>query len=385
MSEFITPPFLLNRSTNDNHARMMEILPADIDLSEGGHAWNMTRPTALIAAEICQAILPEIIKLIFPQWSYGQFLDYHANDRGMVRRMATAAVGQLTITGAAGTVIPAGSLFSTASINGSSPVDYETLKGVTIPNSGTVTVDVQCTQGGVIGNTGANTVVLVASRLNGLKSVTNPEPLTGGTDEEDDESLIVRISEFDQSQSDNYVGSVADFKRWATSVDGVGNATVISAQDTTGLVTIIITDGNGAPATEKLCMSVYNHIMRPDNPEERLAPVNALLKVIPPMTIKLSVQATVELTEDATLENVRKAFKAQLELYLPEALDEKEIKYTRVWAALSATEGVNDFTGLQIGLVKDGTVSYGTSNIAISSRELPTISAEDLDLTVGTV
>ena len=385
MAEFTTPSFLLNRSTNDNHAKMREIIPADIDMSEGGHAWNMTRPTALIAAEICQFVLPEVIKLIFPQWSYGQFLDYHANDRGLVRREATAAYGQVTITGAAGSVIPAGSLFSTASINGASPVDYETLEEVTIPETETVTVDVQCTQTGVIGNTGSNTIVLVSSRLTGIKSVSNAEPLTGGTEEEDDEALIQRISEYDRSQGDNYVGSVADYKRWATSVDGVGSATIISAQDTTGLVTIILTDSNGAAATEQLCTAVYNHIMRPDNPDERLAPVNALLSVVPPATMKIGIQATVELTDNATLESVREAFATKLAQYLPRAMDDEEIKYTRVAAALAATEGANDFSGLQIGLITDGAVSYGTSNIPITTRQLPTISIDDLILSAGTV
>lgn len=385
MAEFTTPSFLLNRSTNDNHAKMKEVLPADIDLSEGGHAWNMTRPTALIVAEICQFVLPEVIKLIFPQWSYGEYLDYHANDRGLVRRKATAAVGQVTITGPAETIIPKGSLFSTASVNGAASVNYETLEEVQIPESETVTVDVQCTQTGIIGNTGANTVVLVSSRLTGVKSVTNAEPLTGGTEEEDDESLILRISEYDRSQGDNYVGSVADYKRWATSVDGVGSATIIPAQDTTGLVTIVLTDSNGDPATEQLCISVYNHIMRPDNPDERLAPVNALLSVVPPATLEISIQATVELGNNATLESVKEAFLAQLELYLPVALDEGEIKYTRVAAALAATKGANDFSNLQIGLITDGTVSYGTSNIAITTSQLPTINADDLILTAGTV
>ena len=385
MAEFTTPSFLLNRSTNDNHAKMREIIPADIDMSEGGHAWNMTRPTALIAAEICQFVLPEVIKLIFPQWSYGQFLDYHANDRGLVRREATAAFGQVTITGAAETVIPAESLFSTASINGAPTVDYMTLEEVTIPETETVTVDVQCTQTGVIGNTGANTIVLASSRINGIKSVNNAEPLTGGTEEETDEALIQRISDYDRSQGDNYVGSVSDYKRWATSVDGVGSATIIPAQDTTGLVTIILTDSNGAPATEQLCTAVYNHIMRPDSPDERLAPVNALLSVVPPATMKISILATVELENNATLDSVKEAFAAQLALYLPVALDEGEIKYTRVAAALAATDGANDFSNLQIGLITDGTVSYGASNIPITTSQLPTISTDDLILTAGTV
>ena len=358
-------------------------MPADIDMSEGGHAWNTTRPTAMIVAELCEFILPEVIRLIFPQWSYGEFLDNHAKDRRMARKAANAASGQLLITGTVGSVIPVGSLFSTASINGEPSVDYETLEAAEIPESGSVTVDVQCTQTGIIGNTPAHTIVLVSNNTTGLASVTNPEPLTGGTEEEDDESLIQRIMEYDWSLGDNFVGSVADFKRWAESVPGVGSASVIPAQDTSGLVTIILTDANGDPATEQLCIAVYNYIMRPDSPAERPAPVNALLKVVPPSTMEIIVKATVEITDDATLESVKTAFAAQLAAYLPTALDEKEIKYTRVAAALAATAGANDFADLQIGVKADGT--YGASNIPITAHQLPTVSVEDLILTSGTV
>ena len=385
MSEFKTPSFLENHSTEENHQKMRAIIPEDIDMSEGGHAWNMTRPTAMIVAEVCEFILPEVIKLIFPQWSYGEFLDFHAADRKMTRRSSTAANGKLVITGWKTTHIPAGSLFSTASVNGAPSVQYETMESVTIPESGIVTVAVQCTQHGVVGNTGENTIVLVSNNVTGISSVTNPEPVTGGTEEEDDASLIERILEFDRNQGDNYVGSVSDYQRWATSVDGVGNATIIPAQDESGLVTIILTDGNGDPATEQLCMSVYNHIMRPDSPAERLAPVNAILEVVPPHTMEIGIQATVELSDDATLESVETAFLAQLSLYLPVALDDGEIQYTRVAAALAATAGANDFSGLQIGVKTDGVVSYGTSNIPITTSQLPTIDPEDLVLTAGTV
>ena len=95
--------------------------------------------------------------------------------------------------------------------------------------------------------------------------------------------------------------------------------------------------------------------------------------------------ATVELEEDATIEAVKADFLANLALYLPEALEDKEVKYSRVWAILSATEGVNDFSGLQIGEKTDGVVTYGTSNIAITTSELPTVDTDDLNLTAGTV
>lgn len=391
MAEFTTPEFLLNHSTNENHQKMRAVIPADIDMSEGGHAWNMTRPTALLVAEMCQFVLPEVIKLIFPEFSYREFLDNHAKSRRLSRRSATAASGQITITGKVGTVIPAGSLFSTASVNDEPSVDYETLEEAEITASetdslfGSVTINVKCTQTGIIGNTSPNTVVLVSSRVKGITSVTNIEALTGGTEKEDDESLIERILEYDQSLGDSFVGSAADYKRWATEVPGVGSATIISAQDTTGLVTIVITDANGEPATEQLCSEVYNHIMRPDSPYERLAPINAVIKVEPPATMQISVTAIVELTDSATLDSVKAAFTDRLTAYLPQAMDDGEIKYTRVAAALSASDGVNDYSGLKIGLKNGAVVTYGTSNITITSKQLPTIDLDNLVLTAGTV
>ena len=385
MAEFQTPVFLQNHSPEEVHALMKKILPDDLDMSQGGHAYNLTMPTALVVAEVCEFVLPEVVKLIFPETSYGEFVDSHAKVKGMSRRAASAASGELTITGTPNTVIPAGSLFSTAAVNNEPSVDYRTLDAATIPESGSVIVAVECTQTGIIGNTKENTIVLVSSRLKGITAVTNENPLTGGTEVESDASLIERIVEFNKSQGESYVGSASDYKRWAMSVAGVGSATVLPAQDTSGLVTIIITDANGDPATEQLCTSVYNYIMRPDNPDERLAPINAFLKVSPPNTMQISIKATVELEDEATLEAVRTAYAAQLALYLPEALEDKEIKYSRIWGVLSATAGVNDHSNLQIGLKVGETVTYGTSNIAITSNQLPTIDAEDLILTSGTV
>lgn len=385
MAEFVTPVFLQNHSPEEVFERMKTILPEDLDLSAGGHAWNLTIPTALVVAEVCEFVLPEVIKVIFPEWSYGDFLDNHAKTRGMSRREASAASGYLTITGEVGTVVQAGSLFSTAAVNDEPSVDYKVMKSAKIPDSGTMTVEIQCTQAGIVGNTSPNTIVLVSSRITGIRSVTNAEEVSGGTEQETDESLIQRIADYDQSQDTSYSGSVSDYRRWATSVPGVGSATVIPAQDDTGLVTIVLTDSNGDPATEQLCTTVYNYIMKPDDQENRLAPINANLTVQPPATMAISIEATVELAEGATIESVRDAYMKQLALYLPVALDDGEIKYTRLCAALAAVEGANDFTDLVFCIKSDHSVVYGTSNIAITSNQLPTIAAEDLILSSGTV
>ena len=382
MAEFITPDFLQNHSTDDIHERMLSILPADIDASEGGHVWNLTRPTALIAAELCEFILPNLIMLIFPEWSYGDFLDAHAKARSITRHDAVAATGEITITVNEDTLIPAGSIFSTASINNEPSVDYETLEDVEIPKSGTATVRIQCTQVGIVGNTIENTIIFHSGPIAGITTVTNENPVTGGADDETDEALIERIMEYDRSQNNNFVGSVSDYKRWATSVNGVGNADVIAAQDDSGLVTIILTDANGKAATEKLCEDVYNYIMSPNAPEARLAPINASISVVSPSNMDISIKATVELKEGASIESAKISFVSRLSAYLPDAMKEREVKYTRICAKLSATDGVNDFSNLQIG-VKGGT--YGTSNLQISASVLPEISADDIVFTTGTV
>jgi uncharacterized phage protein gp47/JayE len=379
MTDFQIPSFLQNHSTEENHEKMRAVLPADIDLSEGGHAWNMTRPTALLAAELYEFILPQVIQFILPEYSSGDVLHGHARQRNITQRGATPATGEITITGDAKTIIPAGSLFYTASVNEAPSVEYETTAEAIISDAGSATVEIRCTKAGVVGNTAENTIVFAPAKITGIKSVTNEKEITGGTEAESEESIIARILEYDQTQGDNFVGSYSDYKRWAMSVDGVGNVAVIPAQDDSGLVTLVISDSNGDPATEQLLDKVYNYIMGPDDPEKRLAPINALLSVLAPATMTIAIKATVALKEDATTESAKLSFISKLTEYLPVAMEEKEIKYTKIFSALSAADGVSDFSGLLIG-VKGG--SFGTSNIKIETMSLPEISADDIEFTV---
>lgn len=382
MDNFTIPSFLQNHGTDENHEKMKAVLPADIDLSAGGHAWNMTRPTALIVAEICEFILPQVVRYILPEYSSGEVLMGHARQRNITRRGATTATGEITITGAENTVIPAGSVFSTASINDEPAVEYETIAKVTIPSGGSVKAEIRCMTAGINGNTPENTIIFAPVKITGITSVTNEEAITGGTEAESEESIIERILEYDRTQGDNFVGSVSDYKRWATSVDGVGSAAVIPAQDDSGVVTIVISDTNGDPATEQLIDKVYNYIMNPDNPEKRLAPINAILSVLAPSTMTIAIKATIKLEEGATIESAKLSFISKLNAYLPIAMEEKEIKYTKIFSALSATDGVSDFSDLQIG-VKGS--SFGTNNITIETMSLPEISADDITFTAGTI
>lgn len=84
--DFTLPAFLQDCDVDTIHQRMMDMLPDDIDKTEAGFPWDFTRPTALIASELLEYYIPETLKLMFPQWSSGEFLDYLANMARLARK-----------------------------------------------------------------------------------------------------------------------------------------------------------------------------------------------------------------------------------------------------------------------------------------------------------
>lgn len=373
MAEFPIPSFLLNQSVDEIHERMLQELPHDIDKSEGGHPWNLTRPTAYEAAYMAEFVVVEAIKILFPKYAenYSDIMDDHAEMRGMSRKAATHATGEIELTGTQGTEIPAGTSFSTASVNGEAAVEFVTTEDVVIGSSGKVTAKIKAVLAGTVGNVPAGTIILKANRLSGIKSVTNLEDITGGTEAESTEELQARIVEYDATQGVSFVGSEADYKRWSMEVDGIGKVVVIPPKDDSGLITIVLTDSSGNPANEDLCTAVYNHIMRPDAPEARLAPINGgNLLVIPPETIPVTISVIVE--SDGTIANsvIKEAILTELKSYLAEATADGKVRYTKIGSIISGADGVEDYKSLLLNGV--------VANITITNKQLLTVDENDL-------
>lgn len=375
MAEFVSPDFLSGHSVDEVYAAMREVLPSDIDSSEGSHVWNFLRPTALVAAELYEATLPQVIMTIFPEWSAGPFLDAHAKARGMSRYPATAATGEVTVTGAPGLVIAAGVRFSTAGTDAGPAIEYVTTEDATLPAGGSATIPIICTEPGTKGNTGAGTIILVADGNTSITSVTNTSATTGGTDTETDDSLRQRILDYDQDRGTSYVGTYADYVRWAKEADpDVGVVTVTTGSP--NVVKLYITDKDGSPASDELLENVHEYIASPGDPYKRLLPINASLWVGKPDDFSVEVYADVLMAEGATLEGIKTAFLASLQTYLAQAMTAGVIRQTQVGAILSGIEGVRDYDNLAINRA-----GYSpASTIEVSETDLPTISADDITL-----
>ena len=296
MSELEIPEFLKKCEEKEVLDEMFSLIPDIYDKSEGQHYYNFVRPTANVVSQLRGFDIPRAIALIWPKYAHDEYLEKHAELRNIKRKEAQYATGFLTIKGKPETIIPEGYMVSTESKNGIESKDYVTTKPCVIGVDGIVEVEARAKEAGKNGNTATNTIIVNATQYDDVTSITNANPFTGGVDEETDEDLYARVHDFDAMLGDTNVGNPADYKRWAESVSGTGSAKVVRAKDNSGLVKIILTDGNNEPATDELCEKVYNYIMSPDNDLSRLAPCGANIVVTPPTTFPITINAKVELS-----------------------------------------------------------------------------------------
>lgn len=360
---FVQPAFMDNSDVDDIHSKMLERIPNDIDKSQNGFLWDFTRPTAIEKSEMIQFVLLQALMNLFPKWAEGHFLDYHGENRGIYRKEAKPAVGVVTVTGSKKLKIPKGFKFATQSSLNESSIEFQTDYEVEIPDSGEIDINITALESGKLGNVAAEAINLMSTPLKGITRVRNKEPTYYGYDEESDDLIRERILDYDKNQGNSFVGSTADYKRWAESVSGVGKAKVLGAQDDTGLVKIAITDLNNQAASQKLCDEVYNFIMKPETPELRLAPINAYLKVTPPTLINVSISVTLKLEENRKVDTIRCQIVKSLSEYYITACEENEVKYSKVGAVLLSVDGVLDYSNLLI--------NKSTANIKIKDIEMP--------------
>ena len=368
--EFEAPSWMDGVSAKSIEQNMMSNLPADIDKTEGGWAWDLTYPTALEKAELLQFYLIRTLQIMHPMWADGRWLDYHATENGLERKPATYSYGTVTVTGTVGLSIDAGFLFAVPSDNGVAAIEFKTLAAAVIGSDGTVSINVQAVESGPGSNVGADTITIMSSPLSGIKKVTNASAITGGVIEETDDELRERIDELLAGNGDSYVGNNADYVRWAKEVAGVGYAHTIPEYHGPNSVKVIVVDSNGDPANDQIVKNVFTHIFGTNRKDQaRLAPVGLIdFTVSAPAAVNIAYAFKLKLSSNSTSDSVVSLFKTALTKYyekVSKAADDEDkvIKYVMVASLLANITGVEDF--------KDFTMNGLESNVTCTEEEYP--------------
>ena len=358
------PEYLTDQTEEAIRQRMLDSLPADLDKSEGSFTWDALSPAAIELA-LAAIWAQEVLRRGFASTTFGQYLDLRCEEHGITRRQAVKATGQVTFTGTPGTVIPAGTRVSTASSEAAPAIFFAIKSDATIGAGGTVTVDIEAVEAGASGNVAAKTITMLAQPVAGVTAVTNASGTSGGSDDEDDASLLARF--LAKVRSPGTSGNKADYINWALEVPGVGGVQVLPLWNGPGTVKVVLLGTDKKPASQAVVDAVQNYIAPTAGTGKGKAPIGASVTVVAATPVPINVTATVTLTGTKTLAEIQTSFQAALTDYLAEIAfsSDPTVRYVKIGSFLLDQDGVKDYINLQ--------VNGGTANIEIAQDQVAVV------------
>ena len=191
-----------------------------------------------------------VARQAFPQTAEREYLDRHAQLRGLERKEPVAARGVVRFAGEISEntdrPIPAGTVCMTAGL-----IRFETIEdGLLAAGQAHVDVPVQALVPGISGNVAAGTILSMAVAPAGISACSNPSPCQGGVDREGDEQLRQRVLDTFQRLPNG--ANAAFYQQGALSFDPVAAAVVVPKPRGTGTLDVVVATHQGLPDRDLL-------------------------------------------------------------------------------------------------------------------------------------
>lgn len=285
-----------------------------------------------------------------------EHLSAHATTWGVERKAASFATGIATFNAVNGSVLPAETI-----IQRSDGLEYVVTQNATASND-TLNVHLRSVEAGLNGNAVASVKLGLISPIVGIESngSVNQNGISGGTEEESDESLRSRVIERIQTPPNG--GASADYITWAKEIAGVTDAWVYPGRrgvGTVDLAFIMKNNQNSILPTNSDIQNVQNHI-------DTVRPVTADVDVISLNSVALDLD--IRLTPDNA--NVRAAVELEIKDYLyRNAEPGKTLYISQIREAISLAVGesnhellnpTSDVTHTQLQIPVFGNLTWGS-------------------------
>lgn len=261
---------------------------------------------------------------ILPDTADDELLVRHASNWGITRVPAVKAQGDVTFSGTAGSVVPAGT-----ELRRSDDARYTVDADIAIGGSGTGAGAVTATVAGAAGNASAGTGLNLVYPVAGISAaaVVAASGLAAGADAETDDRLRARLLQ--RIQNPPAGGAQHDYEGWAMAIAGVERVWVVPLHAGAGTVGIIILATGGALPSAPLIAAVQAAI-------DTQRPVTAVATVLAPAT--QTVNLTIGLSTDTAA--IRAAVLAEVaDFFRREAEPGGTLRVSRLSAAISAAAG----------------------------------------------
>lgn len=288
-----------------------------------------------LAAQVCALYIQAdwVVRQAFPQTAEGEYLDAHAQLRGLERKKPVAAQGMVRFTAGEKAEtprsIPKGTVCMTAGL-----VRFETTEeGVLAANELTADVPVRALEAGAAGNVSAGAVLSMAVAPMGIASCTNPQAFAGGADGEEDEVLRGRVLDTFKRLPNG--ANAAFYEREALSFDQVAAVAVVSRPRGVGSVDIVPATLAGVPG-EALLEQLQDYF------EERRE-IAVDLEVRAPETVTVNIQVKVEPEEGRNKEEVLDRVEQAVQDWFTGKLLGQDILRARLGHLIYSCDGVANY------------------------------------------
>jgi uncharacterized phage protein gp47/JayE len=291
-----------------------------------------------------------LMRMAFPQTAEGEYLDRHAESRGLKREGAAKAVGSIEFMLSAplsqDLTVPLGTVCLTAT-----GLRFETTEEGIIPAGETsCTVGARAADTGGAYNVPPGTVIYMALPPVGVSACSNSVAFSGGADRESDEKLRERIlSSYKRLPN----GANASFyEQEALNIPGVAAVNLFPRARGLGTLDIVAASDSGMPSEPLL--------------EEIRAQLNSLRElcvdicVSAPVAVPVDLSVEIEPGENHTPEETMASVSAALGKFFSGELLGKNVLLAELGQVIFSAKGVKNYR-----------ITAPDSDISVQSGELP--------------
>ena len=324
----------------------------NLDNREGSILFNALAPAALELA-VMYTELDNVLRESFVKTATREYILRGCEQMGMDITQFEAKAG--VHKGAFNVEVEIGSRWNCDLFN------YEVTKYIGMED-GYYCYELQCESVGTTPNNQKGDLTAITTVPNGLEYAKLIECLIEGENVTSDED--VKQAYFDYVNSTATDGNVAQYKRWCSEFDGIGNAKVFPLWNGENTVKVSILSASNQAATETL-ISDFQEYLDPGTTGmgDGVAPIGAFVTVTTATEIPINVKATVKMkagySDTSTIVTALTNYFSQI------AYEKLMLPYMNIGATILNVAGVE--------FISDLTVNGGTSDITFGEEEIPVV------------
>lgn len=294
---------------------MLSRVPDTIDTREGSMIQTAIGPAAWYLEGVYM-LLEKMQNNAYAETAVGDFLDLIVQERGITRKLATAAVRKAVFN----VPVVSGSQFKT--INGADSVIF--VSGSLLSSeSGSYVYSMTCRESGSIGNSYVGNLIPITA-IAGLTSAILGEIMTAGTEDETDEALRTRY--FETFNVEPFGGNIQSYRNAILAIEGVGAVQVYPSWRGGGTVLCSILGDDFKPALSSVVQTVQDIICPEEDDGDApstngygMAPIGAAVTIVTGDILTLNITCNIEFI--GGVQNGAEMYQAEIEQKIREYLD----------------------------------------------------------------